>query len=122
MIAAISIFHPLSFYSLWELETHRAASTPEGGAKIYLSNQAPGETMKERIELVNVDVRDSEAMARWAHGMCRGQSVEVLANIYEVEATASAVANAIAKDLPGPIRHVVVKACIQALDPSESAS
>lgn len=36
MIAAISILHPLSFYSLWEIETHMAAIAPEGSLSYLL--------------------------------------------------------------------------------------
>lgn len=34
VVLPISILHPLSFYSLWELETHLAAIAPTGGAEL----------------------------------------------------------------------------------------
>lgn len=43
--------------------------------------------MKGQLRLAEVNVKDSAAMTRWAHGMCRGQPIEHLAGVYGVEPT-----------------------------------
>lgn len=78
--------------------------------------------MEERTELVNVNVEDPTAMARWAHGFCRGQSVEHLASLYGVEPSMDAVLAKLGRYLPEEARQIVAKACEEELRRSESDS
>jgi hypothetical protein len=92
-----------------------ALSLGLGAAHSEVSEQSKVQ-MVQSVQLHNVDVQDPEALEGWARGMCKGQTVTVLAAFYNVENSARAVANVIAKDLPGPYRRKVVKACLRELE------
>lgn len=76
--------------------------------------------MEQCTKIINVDVNDPAAMTRWAHGMCRNQSVEHLASVYNVEPTLTAVVAEISRYFPDKTRQVVVKACEAELSKTEA--
>jgi hypothetical protein len=65
--------------------------------------------MEERAEITTVDTGDLNAMARWARGMYRGQTVAHLASIWGIEPTMEAVLAEVGKGFPDPARKIVVK-------------
>ena len=67
--------------------------------------------MKGQLGLVEVNVKDSATMAKWAHGMCRGQTVEHLAAVYGVEPTMNAVVEELGRHLPKEVQPIVARAC-----------
>jgi hypothetical protein len=76
--------------------------------------------MKGELRLSEVDQTDAVAMARWAHGFCRAQTVEHLAEIYGVEPTMSAVVGRLSQHLPKEVQSVVARACEAELKKTES--
>lgn len=75
--------------------------------------------MNEYSELVNVDNDDPAAVVNWVRGMCRGRSVNQLAEFYEVSPTIEAVAAVLAGDLPDQTRQVAIEACMDELRKSQ---
>jgi hypothetical protein len=75
--------------------------------------------MEGDLRLNEVDVNDAAAMDKWAHGLCRGQTVKHFANIYGVDPTMSAVVERLSQHFPKEVRGVVARACEEELKKSE---
>lgn len=66
---------------------------------------------EKRMKFIEFDVNDPQAMAKWARGVCRGKELKVLADYFDVQSTPEAVADAIASDLPGHAKKIVIEVC-----------
>lgn len=71
---------------------------------------------QSELKLNAIDVHDSAAMANWAHGMCRGQTVEHLAAQRGVEPTLDAVVEELSRAFPKEVQGAVARACKEELE------
>jgi hypothetical protein len=62
-----------------------------------------------------VDVHDLGAVERWARNMCRGFNIKDAAHLLETEATVSAVARSLARNLPEPAEATARLICEEEL-------
>lgn len=98
-----------SLLIVWVLMTSNDGSGKTG-------NEAPRE---EQSKLINVDVNDPSAMAKWARGTCQGQTVESYAMLYGIEPTMDAVLSELSRDLPDAAKQIVVEVCKEELSKNE---
>jgi hypothetical protein len=91
---------------------------------LFVASEAPHKKVREasmeESKLVGVDTKNPKAMARWAHGTCRGQTIEHLASLYGVEPTLSAVAQRLSQHFPDEVRPIVARACEVELKKTEA--
>lgn len=67
--------------------------------------------MRKRVEISVIDDGDLNALEQWARSFCKGWSVKMLADDYEVDPNMQAVTEAVAKGLEGGSRRAVIAAC-----------
>lgn len=75
------------------------------------SQQGKAEQMRKRVEISVIDDGDLNALEQWARSFCKGWSVKMLADDYEVDPNMQAVTEAVAKGLEGGSRRAVIAAC-----------
>lgn len=68
------------------------------------------------IRPIAIDVRDKDAVARWATRMCDGFDLAEAAKVLNTSPTPSAIAKALTIHFPPASREVAIEACTAALN------
>lgn len=77
---------------------------------ISMNQEKPAKKSKG-TKVVVVDVEDVGAMAKWTRGMCRGQTVQHLALVFETDATVTAIAKEMSEGFPKQAQKIVKQVC-----------
>lgn len=86
-----------------------------GGQRLISQTSHAANTQMSEFRPIAIDVRDKDAVARWASRMCTGLDLQEAAKVLETEPTASAIARALTIHLPSPSREAAITACEAAL-------